>query len=75
MTSEARNSLDLVVGLLQSDYGEATETQRYTEKDSTGWWWCEGRRMLAESCLRHLGIEPVEPNKEICRKEEADESI
>jgi len=68
MSGAPEVSAERVVGLLQSDYCDATTTQRDTAKNSTGWWWCEGRRMLAESVLRKIGVEPVAPNAEVSSK-------
>lgn len=55
---QVARSLDAVVRRLRQDFKEASDLQPTTEKNSTGWWWCEGRKVTAEISLRTIGYEP-----------------
>lgn len=53
----ASGSLERIVGRLRKDYKEASELQPTCQLNSTGWWWCEGRKITAEIALRTIGYE------------------
>ena len=57
--SEQRTSgsLERIVGRLRKDYEEASKLQPTCQLNSTGWWYCEGRKITAEIALRTIGYE------------------
>ena len=57
MEHDSEKLIDKITARLRKEYREANSLQDKCEENSTGWWYCEGRKIATEIALRTIGYE------------------